>query len=450
MEITESTVEQPLIQEVPVENPVDPTCTTIIGESIARNSSVSINLIEGAEPADGNATNFGTIINIANNIFGVGLLTLPYAFNKFSLVPGYVIIALMCSLSVYSFVLLAKTCNITRQYNYRDMATMLFGKVMGYVVQGIMLCYTYGSCIAHFVVVGDNFMGAFKSFFPDVEWLQNRAIVVSALALFCIFPISLCKTLEGLKFTSFLAVFCVILCTAVAIVEECLYGKINETVEVLNINSDCVLALPLMCVAFASHYNAPRYYMELKNRSVKHFSWILAVAFGIVLLTYYAIGTAGYFQFGVDTKGNILLNYSSTSIYATIARLGMGINMVFSTPLPFFSVRGSIHSIFFPHKDASSFLYRFISSVLVIGSTVFLSIVVNKIETVVGLNGSLFGGLIIFFFPGLLYLEAKNAIDKTPIYRSFNKIMAIICMVIGICVCIGGTYIKIDALITDH
>ena len=53
-----------------------------ISPSAYRKSSASINLIVGEEENQGVATNFGTIINVCNNIFGVGLLTLPYAFSK--------------------------------------------------------------------------------------------------------------------------------------------------------------------------------------------------------------------------------------------------------------------------------------------------------------------------------------------------------------------------------
>lgn len=178
----------------------------------------------------------------------------------------------MCALSIYTFVLLARVCSMTNQYNYRDMATALYGKAMGYIVQGIMLCYTFGSCIAHAAVVGDNFIECFKLFFPDIELLQNRAFIVPIMAVVFIFPISMCKSmfpvllhhalaLQGLRFTSVLAVSGVIVCTIAAVIEECLYGKVNETVSYASFSTDTFLAMPVMCVAFASHYNAPRYYM---------------------------------------------------------------------------------------------------------------------------------------------------------------------------------------------
>ena len=450
--------EQPMLQETsqtPKQTATQQTQTSEpemlpISPSVYRKSSASINLIVGEEENQGVATNFGTIINVCNNIFGVGLLTLPYAFSKFSLIPGYVLIFLMCALSIYTFVLLARVCSMTNQYNYRDMATALYGKAMGYIVQGIMLCYTFGSCIAHAAVVGDNFIECFKLFFPDIELLQNRAFIVPIMAVVFIFPISMCKTLQGLRFTSVLAVSGVIVCTIAAVIEECLYGKVNETVSYASFSTDTFLAMPVMCVAFASHYNAPRYYMELKNRSIPRFFGLLCASFGIVLFTYYLIGTSGYLQFGSATVGNILNNYDTKSIYATIARLCMGINMVFSYPMAYFSLRTSVHCLFFPHIDMENFWYRLVNSIVLVGTTVALSIVVPSISTIVGFNGALFGGIIIFFFPGLLFLTAKNKQDgNAPIYKSVDKMLSILCMIIGVCVCVGGTYLKVIDLMKN-
>ncbi|KAK8791943.1 hypothetical protein WA158_005320 [Blastocystis sp. Blastoise] len=428
-------------------------------------STVSINMIIGEDHYDGNASSLGSIINISNNIFGSGLLTLPYIFRMFSFFPAIIVITCVFFLSLFSFILLAKTCNMTRQYNYRDMCTILFGKAWGYVVQVIMLLYATGSCIAYATVIGDNFVGVFQNFFPDIEFLHTRVYVVCLIILLFIFPISFFKNLNGLKFTSFLALIGVGICISVTIIEECNFGQVNSTVKWFDITASSFSALPMICVAFNTHYNAPRYYYELKDRSIPKLRYILLCSFGIGLLFYIIIGIAGYLQFGVEAQGNILLNYDIYSIFATLGRLGMGICIVFSYPLAYMSVRNSLHILVFPNVNEESILYRLLCSVFIISITVFLSLVIGNIETIVGFNGSLFGGIIVFVIPGFLYIdfffyiilfiyiyylfryiEAKKAITDN-IWTSVNIYIAILSIIIGIATCIGGTYLQIMKLI---
>lgn len=58
-----------------------------------------------------------------------------------------------------------------------------------------MLCYTCGSCISYFVIIGDLFLDAFKYFFPTVEILQSRALVVGTICFVCVFPLCMMKSI---------------------------------------------------------------------------------------------------------------------------------------------------------------------------------------------------------------------------------------------------------------
>jgi len=84
----------------------------------------------------------------------------------------------------------------------------------------------------------------------------------------------------------------------------------NSDDAVIPLVSDIFLLLCMCFQAFFCHYNAPRYYMELKRNTIERFSCVSNVAFGISAVIYFAIGALGYYTFGQNTDG-FILNVSS-------------------------------------------------------------------------------------------------------------------------------------------
>ena len=70
--------------------------------------------------------------------------------------------------------------------------------------------------------------------------------------------------------------------------------------------SDIFLLLCMCFMSFFCHYNAPRYYMELKHNTIERFSCVSNAAFGISAVIYFVIGALGYYTFGQHTDGFIL------------------------------------------------------------------------------------------------------------------------------------------------
>ena len=57
-----------------------------------------------------------------------------------------------------------------------------------------MLLYTTLSCTSYFVIIGDLALGIFGYFFPSVELLQSRAVVVPLVCVVFIFPLCMMKS----------------------------------------------------------------------------------------------------------------------------------------------------------------------------------------------------------------------------------------------------------------
>jgi amino acid permease len=56
------------------------------------------------------------------------------------------------------------------------------------------------------------------------------------------------------------------------------------------------------CQAYIAHYNAPRFYQGLKDRSVARFSALSAMAFGVSIVVFASMMAFGFLTFGSATK----------------------------------------------------------------------------------------------------------------------------------------------------
>ena len=87
---------------------------------------------------------------------------------------------------------------------------------------------------------------------------------------------------------------------------------------------------------------------------------------------------------------------------------------------------------------------------------VTIAVLQTKVEKVIGLNGSLFGSLIMFAIPGLMYLvqenkeEMRSRITKGREGLVRKKIEAWFMLIFGVVMCISGTYLNVMSLINGH
>ena len=60
-----------------------------------------------------------------------------------------------------------------------------------------------------------------------------------------------------------------------------------------------------------AHFNAPKFYTELKNNTVKRYNILVSSSFAISIAIFAAIASAGFLTFGSASSGLILNNYAN-------------------------------------------------------------------------------------------------------------------------------------------
>ena len=77
----------------------------------------------------------------------------------------------------------------------------------------------------------------------------------------------------------------------------------------------------------------PRYYEELKDRSIARFSLAVVIAVVLCAILYTSTAVAGYLAFGDATMGDVFKNFPDNYLPALLARLFLAFNVITTYPL---------------------------------------------------------------------------------------------------------------------
>ena len=298
------------------------------------------------------ATVFGTTVNLANTIIGAGLLTLPFAiYVSGGLLNALALFVLVAAGSACGFLYLIECCEHHGKFTYKEIGERALG--VGWPVELVKMLYTFGTCTAYMVLIGDFVTSLSAEIAPGDSRLLRRlhdvfssrtSSTILVAATLC-FPLSLLRSLNALRFTSLLAIGCIaytVLAVAGTFAVEH-HFRVADSVRLTSFSPTILGCLPLMGVSLTGHYNAPRLYYEMRDRSESKFRAVVAGAIATCVVCYSVMALSGYLMFGDRVDGDILNNLSTTGSVAVLARLALLVTIVFSYPLVFNAVRSSAH-----------------------------------------------------------------------------------------------------------
>ena len=79
-----------------------------------------------------------------------------------------------------------------------------------------------------------------------------------------------------------------------------------------------------------AHFNAPKFYIELKNKTIKRYNVVVTSSFGISIAIFMGVAALGFLTFGSGSSGLILNNYSNKDTLMSWSRIAVAISIVFS------------------------------------------------------------------------------------------------------------------------
>lgn len=93
---------------------------------------------------------------------------------------------------------------------------------------------------------------------------------------------------------------------------------------------DALILVCMLSTAYMAHFNAPKFYLELKNNTMPRFHAVVAYSFGISIILMALITSLGYLTFGKACSGLVLNNYATSDKWMSGSRIAVAISLVFS------------------------------------------------------------------------------------------------------------------------
>jgi amino acid permease len=167
--------------------------------------------------------------------------------------------------------------------------------------------------------------------------------------------------------------------------------------------------LVLVCMlfeAFVAHYNSPRMFIELKQRTVPRFRTVVVNAFSLSGIIYILFSSFGYLTFGSSSDGYILNNFSTNDKLATVCRIAIAFTIMLTYPVVFIGFRDGVLDLLHTPMEKETSHYLNIVSVLLLMLVTLIAVFVRDLGALNAVGGGTLATAIVFVFPTMIYRKA--------------------------------------------
>ena len=279
-----------------------------------------------------------------------------------AVLPATLFIATIGGLSGYAFSLIGRICAFTGANSYRDAWSKTIGEKTSIIPAASCTFKTSLAILAYSMVLADTG----KALLTTAGINLSRTNTLLGLTSFCLLPLCLLKNLAslapfsllgviGMGYTCF-AMIARLFSGSYTVPAGALLSGVSSSLQPTFGTKGAMAALSpnsfiLICMlryvhthiywfittnifskhlyyisfllfvggdiiwiystAYMAHFNAPKFYTELKNNTVKRYNILVSSSFAISIAIFAAIASAGFLTFGSASSGLILNNYAN-------------------------------------------------------------------------------------------------------------------------------------------
>ncbi|XP_062997085.1 sodium-coupled neutral amino acid transporter 7 [Elgaria multicarinata webbii] len=376
---------------------------------------------EGQGPAA--TSTLGAVFIVVNAALGAGLLNFPAAFSTAGGVAAGIALQ-MCMLVfiIGGLVILAYCSQASNERTYQEVVWAVCGRVAGVLCEVAIAVYTFGTCIAFLIIIGDQQEKIIAAVVKDStgaessHWYTDRKFTISLTAVLLILPLSIPKEIGFQKYASCLSVVGTWYVTAIIIIKyiwpdkEIIPGEIptspSSWMSVFN-------AMPTICFGFQCHVSSVPVFNSMKRPEVKPWGAVVTAAMVIALFVYTGTGVCGFLTFGSSVEQDVLMSYPSNDVPVAIARAFIIVCVLTSYPILHFCGRAVLEGLWLRYKGEAveedvvrERRRRLAQTVSWFLLTLLLALFIPDIGKVISIIGGLAASFI-FVFPGLCLIHTK-------------------------------------------
>jgi len=386
---------------------------------------------ESKSVGGGTATVPSEIFNLVKNIVGAGVLSLPAGVAAFgnapsALIPGILLISVLGVISGYNFSLIGRICSYTGSNSYKEAWEKSVGESSGWIPATACTFMTFAAVLAYSMILADTF----KALAATIGYGVTRTQSLFGITGFVLLPLCLLKNLASLAPFSLLGIIGMTYTTIAMAIRyfgeayklpagrfvadlatefQPSFGTVGAA-GALSPNS--FILISMLSTAFMAHFNAPKFFNELKDNTIERYNTVVSSSFGISIAIFAAITSFGFLTFGKSASGLILNNYATNDILASFTRIAVAVSIVFSYPLNFSGLRDGVMDMAnTPQEKRTNSLFDKTTFAL-LSIITGLALKVKDISFVLSFGGATIGNFLIYVFPALMFRATVKKMDN--------------------------------------
>ncbi|XP_034164583.1 sodium-coupled neutral amino acid transporter 7 [Pangasianodon hypophthalmus] len=376
-----------------------------------------------SKQTQGKTSPYGAVFIVVNAALGAGLLNFPAAFYMAGgVVAGVVLQMCLLIFIITGLVILAYCSQVSNESTYQEVVRAVCGKILGIVCEIAIAVYTFGTCIAFLIIIGDQLDKLINAMTHESDgavsshWYTDRKFTITVTSVLIILPLSIPKEIGFQKYASTFSVIGTWYVTAIIVIKyvwpdpEMSPGIIPTSpaswTAVFN-------AMPTICFGFQCHVSSVPVFNSMRSATLRPWGGVVTLSMIICLFVYTGTGVCGFLSFGSTVSQDVLMSYPSTDIAVAIARAFIIISVVTSYPILHFCGRAVLEGLWlrFNGTDVDTDVVRerrrrVLYTLVWFCLTLILALTIPDIGRVISLIGGLAASFI-FIFPGLCLIEAK-------------------------------------------
>ncbi|KAF7723929.1 hypothetical protein EC973_001501 [Apophysomyces ossiformis] len=345
--------------------------------------------------------------NLVNATCGAGMIGLPFAVRLAGFYPGLLLsifVAILSQLGSYMLILAGQRIGI---YKYAVLVEYLMGRPGYHFLNWMIFLQSGGTCIGYFILIGDTLPVLLAMYFP--QYAIHRSIVIWMIAVLCILPLNLARSIGSLARWSIVSVLCFPVILLTLLIRAPAYAS-EHTAPIGWQPTNLVGAIGIMAFAFACSQVAFNNYLTLRDQSLR--GWTIASSFATCMSWSLSMLFAilGYLSFGTDLQPNLFLNFAADDAIVNFGRLTLSVTMILTIPMAFYPTREAVQKslgLESATRQPSQTEHYVLTVILFFGITA-IGAYARSLAKVYSIIGGFSASTLVYILPAVAYFATRQ------------------------------------------
>jgi amino acid permease len=365
---------------------------------------------------DGLQTNGEAMLNLLNNCLGSGMLGMGFCIAQMGLVMGLLVMVFSALVNKKTLMLNLTTSKwANAKPASTEVGSIAFGGAGQMLLVLMVVLMAFFCCVSYVDACADAVSGLLSTILEASALPSNRTLAIICWVLLLV-PPTFIRSMSMVAMLSFFAFIggsmIVVSLTCVCLQELSSKGLPPMTsIRLFPASAAGFLnAFPILVLVFSVQAGGDVVLVTMKDASEPNMVKVVNITYSIVLVMLYFIGALCYITFLDNTHGDVLQNFSSTSIPGIVARIASLDLVVLSYMIMMIPCRVSLIDILFGKNEAlqESTLSQFYGTTLVLNVLALLfALAVSDLSLVLGIDGAICTNFVAFLMPVAFWLKIQ-------------------------------------------